>query len=266
MNGTSLLIVIEISTFLTPAIILLFLGLFYPKYKIRRRSFLIKNVLWPTVASVIFGLCYLFTYFGSRLITNTYPPSSFFEFNSPLDAKIPLVSPFIIFYLMCYLIIPLSSYYILLIGGGEKGIIKFIFVILIVCALSFIFFVTVPNEVPHPWTNDNHPANMHPLDKALMWMYDNDQASNGMPSLHNAFAWILVCFAVFSIKIQWRYIVPTTLLAIMVSLSTLFCKEHYIADVIFTIPLVAFIAYLVIKRNKLSDRTFDFFDSKLNKR
>jgi membrane-associated phospholipid phosphatase len=207
-----------------------------------KHEFSMRYLLWPAITLVVVDVGESLTYNGTRAFTENVPHHNF---GTPLDAALPLIPFFIIFYLMAYLVILFAPFYLSWVGNIWL-VQRYLASVVVLFVISSIIYLTLPNDVPHAWTPEQYAQHTGPFDRLLEFMYDSDAASNGLPSLHNAHIWLPFFLIVFSMaKGRQRLLraLPVAILGVLISLSTLFCKEHYLADVFFSIALVALIAW-----------------------
>jgi len=167
-----------------------------------------------------------------------------------LDAKIPVVSifvvPYLSFHILAALVVPLLS---LKIGGYKAFLVNGVAIIVgqLCLDVAYAFFQT---QVPRTPVSGNSP-----FDWVLVnVVYGNDQPLNGFPSNH-------VTWSVISIIALWRLRnrAPRTswiLMAwfLLILPATVFLHQHYLVDIYGGI-FVAFTAYwsvmFIVERPKL---------------
>ncbi|MDR2108792.1 MAG: phosphatase PAP2 family protein [Coriobacteriales bacterium] len=207
-----------------------------------RRAFTSRYLFWPMIITAVMFVGQLLCYGGTRLLTENVPHHNF---GTALDAAIPLIPFFIIFYLMAYLVVIFAPFYLAWIGG--TALTKKYFVSLVALfSISALIYLVAPNDVPHAWTPDVYAQHTGFFDRLLQFVYDADAPSNGLPSLHNAHIWLIFFIILFNDTSPRRimHLLPVGVLGVLISLSTLFCKEHYLVDVLFSISLVALLAFI----------------------
>jgi membrane-associated phospholipid phosphatase len=210
-----------------------------------KHAFTLRYLLWPAVALVVLDVGETLTYNGTRLFTQNVPHHNF---GTALDAALPIIPFFVVFYLMAYAVLVFAPFYLAWVG--DRDLVKrYILSLAILFTISSIIYLVLPNDVPHAWSPDVYPQHTGFFDRLLQFMYDSDEASNGLPSLHNAHIWLPFFLIVFSDRPGRRLLHahPVAVLGVLISLATLFCKEHYIVDVVFSISLVALIAWLTTR-------------------
>jgi membrane-associated phospholipid phosphatase len=111
---------------------------------------------------------------------------------------------------------------------------------LLVWITAYVCFLVYPTVAPRPPRLVGEGFAVW----GLQILYDADPPYNCFPSLHVAHSFVsaLTCY-----RLHRRLGLAALLCASLVALSTLFTKQHYIADVIAGI-LLAFAAYVIILR------------------
>lgn len=156
-----------------------------------------------------------------------------------IDNYIPLWTPAIVGYALYF---PLCLLTFLMIKDGNilrKGIKVFIFTALV----TDLFFILYPAYMPKPGLE---VANV--FDGLVAWIWRVDTNANAFPSQHVAYS--VVCALVLGKAFKGK-VVYFVALAIMISISTMLIKQHYIWDVIGG-GLIAVIAYYFVFREKKS--------------
>ncbi|MDR1711519.1 MAG: phosphatase PAP2 family protein [Propionibacteriaceae bacterium] len=207
-----------------------------------KHDFTLRYLLWPAVALVVLDIGETLTYNGTRLFTENVPH---YNFGTALDAALPIIPFFIVFYLLAYAVLVFAPFYLAWVGDREL-VKRYILALSILFAISSVIYLVAPNDVPHAWSPDVYAQHTGIFDRLLEFMYNSDAASNGLPSLHNAHIWLPFFLIIFTDRSGRKaaHALPVAVLGVLISLATLFCKEHYIVDVVFSISLVAGIAWL----------------------
>lgn len=148
-----------------------------------------------------------------------------------IDTKIPFESIFIIFYFIYYLFVAgiLFSYW-----NDEKNFKAISNSIIFITAISLIIFQLFQTRTDRP---DLHPVTI--FDKLVYYLYSLDDPTNGFPSLHASLTTISTCFVYEQNKNLFKFVLP---IAILIIVSTLLIKQHYIIDVLGGM-LLAFAAF-----------------------
>lgn len=146
----------------------------------------------------------------------------------PGEENIPFLPGMMAFYLSIYLFAPA----LLFILEKERPFFRVLNMFLAAGLVHAVFFVLMPVEyVLRP----ELPAALDTwFLQTLHWTYLMDSPHNCFPSMHVSFAF-LTYFCVRAFKPEWgKYY---AVVAVGVSLSTLFVKQHYVADVIAAVVL-----------------------------
>jgi hypothetical protein len=107
---------------------------------------------------------------------------------------------------------------------------------------AYAVFLLWPVAAPQPTLGSSLADRL----LALQYRYDRGSGANQLPSLHVAIAWILFAAISGNDRAHWRARIAGCV-ALAISLSTLFVKQHLIADV-FTGVVTAGAAYWVAGR------------------
>ena len=140
-----------------------------------------------------------------------------------LDRSIPLVPEFIWPYLLCYVFpfLPLA-----VVKDWHRFNRAFL-AILIANAAAFLAYVLLPIAFPRPELG----AGFSDRVLALQFAYDFKPGANKLPSLHVAYAWTvaLLCLKQGLGRTREALVFLT---AALISVSTLFVKQHILLDVV----------------------------------
>lgn len=141
----------------------------------------------------------------------------------PLDRHIPLISGFIWPYLLCY-VFPFLP---LVVVKDWHRFNKAFLAILLANAAAFLVYLLLPIAFPRP----NLGSSLSDRALALQFQYDFKPGANKLPSLHVTYAWIvyLVCRKQGLSRFREGLIFLT---AMLISVSTLFVKQHVLLDVL----------------------------------
>lgn len=160
-----------------------------------------------------------------------------------IDDHIPRLPVFAIPYLLFLPWFWAVIFYVWYKDNSFKQLAYSVIIINLVASVVYIMFQTyIPRDVII--SNDLFSG-------ILGFIYDNDQAYNGFPSLHSGLSATVATF--FVIK-KSRFAVPTFLMALLIVISTLFTKQHFILDAVSGITLgviiTSFVFWFCDKRNK----------------
>lgn len=155
----------------------------------------------------------------------------------PLDRVIPLQPAWSLVYLSLYLFVIMP--FVLL--RNERAIRRTAYAYLLLWLVSYAVFILYPTGAPHPlrWRGDGF------FGWTLSAIYSADVAYNCFPSLHVAQS---VVSAMVVTRINRAIGIGASIWATLIALSTLFTKQHWIADVIGGV-LLAVVAYALFLRH-----------------
>jgi len=154
------------------------------------------------------------------------------------DQWIPLVPSWSLVYGALYFFLIVLPVFII---QQPELIRRTVWAYLAVWLFAYICFLLYPTHAPRPEVVTGSGFAVW----GLKFLYGADPAYNCFPSLHVAHSFVsaLACFRVHRL-LGW----VSLLIASLVALSTLFIKQHYVADVLAG-ALLAFIAYLLFLRS-----------------
>lgn len=141
----------------------------------------------------------------------------------PLDGKIPLLPLFIYPYLFCYLFALLPGF----VATDWHRVCRGVLSVLISNLTSFVVYLAYPVAFPKPEPGTGIAARLIRLE----YVIDFHPGANNLPSLHVIFAW-LVCFICLKQGLRRISEYALLLVALLITVSTLFVKQHILADVI----------------------------------
>jgi len=195
-------------------------------------------VKWGSFAAVCTIHTFVYIFFN-----HFFHPAKYYNLATPLDYAIPLIPAWSWIYEMLF-IIPLAMGFITDIGRFLRGCVA----VLACCAVSWVFFIVLPVTTAgyRPDTVDiTGPSTM-----LLGFIYFSDAPGTCFPSLHVAVGMTTAFIAIH--LWGWRGFIYM-LANIMVLLSTLFTKQHYIADVVAG-TILAYVSYRIFFAGRLLER------------
>lgn len=213
------------------------------------KNFIFKIV--PKYAVVPLLLCLvanLLAYYGSTIVVDGFGLQRY-SAAIPLDYAIPFIPGWIIVYFGCY--ISWAAFYIIACRESKKACFDFVTAEVIAKMIALVVFIVFPTEMVERGDFEQTLGNGL-LDKITAFMFNCDRPINLFPSIHCLASWIgfrgvAMCKKV-PLWVKWFAFV----LAILVFLSTLFVKQHYIID-IFGGILAVEIGMFISKKLKLGD-------------
>lgn len=167
------------------------------------------------------------------------------EISTLLDKKIPFISLFIIPYIYWYPYILLGLVFILSKNRNKYlRVLLSIYTGMIICYFFYYFF---PVEIRRPYVADTNIFN-----KLVNMIYDSDRPVNCFPSIHVLNTYLIMRFTSRQDSKAWFHY--TNIIGILIILSTIFIKQHYILDGLASILL----SETIVLINKcISDKYFE---------
>lgn len=188
------------------------------KLKTKLYGYIPPYAAFPLLITILWNQI---VYNGSRLLTG---PLFHHDWTSAADRLIPVIPCFISVYFLAFPFWIMG--YLLCVRKNETQAMRFLsadFLAKDICLICFICF---------PTTNVRPVLNGHGFwDILLNWLYRIDAADNLFPSIHCLVSWL--CFAGIrhDPSVPLRYRIAILIMAILVFLSTLFTRQHVLADV-----------------------------------
>lgn len=218
----------------------------------------IKNklkTLIPYYVIIPFLLCWVWNlviYNGTKLLNKNL---THYDLTTSVDRKYPLIPEFIIIYFGCFLF--WTIFYILCMRTNEAFCAKcFAFEILsrLICG---IFFIILPTCNVRPIVTDDGIFNTF-----LLFLYKFDTADNLFPSIHCLISWN--CFVGIRNAKNYKpvYTYLALISALLVFASTLFTRQHVIADVISAV-IISELSWILVCRTHI-DKWFGKWLKKMN--
>lgn len=163
---------------------------------------------------------------------------SYYPIYIPFDDKIPFIEYFLIPYLFWFIyLIGMLIYTLLWDVESFRKLMKFIIITYSIAMLTYILFPNCQELRPIAFERDNI------FTRFIVGFYQFDTNTNVLPSIH-VIGSVAVMVSSWHSKhfstIAWK--IAFTIAAILISISTVFLKQHSILDLIAAIP-VCIIAY-----------------------
>ncbi|MDU5105599.1 phosphatase PAP2 family protein [Clostridium sp.] len=155
-----------------------------------------------------------------------------------LDKEIPYVSAFIFPYIYWYAFVFLGLVFIL--SKDRKRYLRSLMVIYISMCICYLFYYFYPVEISRPIISNNTLPN-----RLVNLIYEADRPFNCFPSIHVLNTYIIIRFT--RIKDNKSWFIYTSIIGILIILSTLFIKQHFILDGVAAI-IIAEIVIFATKR------------------
>lgn len=191
----------------------------------------------------LIGISLLFFQSILYYIASSIPLTKAVNFLTNLDQKIPFIPEFVYIYFSLYLLFFIYFAFFLQYFSKREIWTRLVPSFIALIIISCLFFIFLPSSYPRPKLN---PQEMNWISyKLIKFLYRIDPPSNTTPSLHSSSSFL---FALISYKISKRTGIIITIWAILIILSTLFVKQHFIADVIIGIALATSIYFIIYQR------------------
>ena len=190
--------------------------------KERFNNLLPRYAILPIIAALLINNC---IYIGAAQLRNHL---SFYSLAISLDEKIPLLTPFVIFYVLAYVQWALN--YILIGRDSKKLCYQFVLGDILSKVICLFFFILFPTTLTRPEITGTDI-----FSQLVRFIYSVDAPVNLFPSIHCLESWCCIRAAYkMNFKTEKRtnyYRVATILMSLGIFASTLFIKQHVIADV-----------------------------------
>ena len=182
---------------------------------------------FPAVVVLCFAAAAAFqllSYFGARALLAVLPERVPFDMTTALDRMIPLSPPWILVYFGAYASW-IAGLFLILTAGRARAV-RVTFAYMLALAVCGICFVLLPCTLVRP---EIEGRGFFP--EAMRFLYQADSPTNLFPSIHVLASWF--CFRGMTGCPKISRAVKTVFFAlfVLVSLSTLFVKQHVIADI-----------------------------------
>ena len=180
---------------------------------------------------LLLGIFNLILYFSIQSLITT----SSYNFLTNVDIKIPFIPEFVWVY---HSFLPVIILSILGLIKSKQLFFSTLTAFMMATIVLSLFFVLCPSYYPREyWAIDSNSIS----DQLLAVTRVIDGANNTLPSTHNTFAWLLVfCMSVTSCAKKYKWLVGAyAIWALLITISTLVLKQHYILDVVSGFALAA---------------------------
>ena len=172
----------------------------------------------PLVAAVSLNMV---TYFGVRLIN---ADRTHYMIQTPLDARIPLVSAFVVIYFLAFGQWVLG--YLLCCHESREVCLRVITGDLIAKALTMIIFLIYPTTMLRPQVTGSGL-----FDRAVAWLFSIDAPDNLFPSIHCLESWICLRSSFYLKKVPAWYRPFSVVFSLLVFASTVLLRQHQLPDI-----------------------------------
>jgi membrane-associated phospholipid phosphatase len=197
-----------------------------------------KGIFYTGWKNAIFSLLLAVgVYFTSQIYDLLNHGPAVLNLHTALDSAIPVVPVFVIPYnsLQPYIYATLLLFLFLRTKYFQSACLAMI----TVWFISYGFYYFLQSEVIRPVL-----TGMDVFSRAVMNVYAGDNAYNDFPSLHTSLSTIL---ALHWIKVNKTLGIILSIWTALIVASTLFVKQHYIADMLFGLALAFTFAWLYNK-------------------
>lgn len=197
-----------------------------------------KEISYAIIPFLIFVVVLLVSYFGNQLIYDLRgePGSKYPEI--ALDSQVPLISWFVYFY---YLTFPLGIVTFFYVAYKDKKSLYNIFLTLCISfAISGIIYLVGQTEFTKP---DFTPVTF--TDKLVVWTWGSTNPVNCFPSQHCFMAFAIIIAVCSSKGLNIFYRIGAFALSVMIILSTVFIRQHFILDIFASFDIMFIVFGLV---------------------
>jgi membrane-associated phospholipid phosphatase len=201
----------------------------------------VKQYSW-----ILYGIVSIIIILGVSLLYDTVAAISVslhtpITLATPIDLAIPLVpSAIIIYWYVFYSFLFFSYFYFAFVHREYRNALVLAYIL--VNAVAYIIYLVFPVLGP-----DRIVSGTDFFSLQIQALYNVDVHVNCFPSLHGSTS-LLTAFALWRAKKEYGYLSWPIAIAVMV--STLFVRQHWIADQIAATIVTLPIAYLVFNRFK----------------
>lgn len=149
---------------------------------------------------------------------------TFSSLETPLDTALPFLAPFVLFYVLAFVQWGLN--YLLIARDSKELCYRFAFGNIIAKLICLFFFVFLPTTLARPEVTGTDLCS-----RLVRLIYTFDPPVNLFPSIHCLESWCCIRASFLLKKSNRTYQAATLIMSLGVFASTLFIKQHVIADV-----------------------------------
>lgn len=205
-----------------------------------------KQISYAIIPFLIFVAVLLISYFGNQLVYDLRGESGSQYPHVPLDDKIPLIPWFVYFY---YLTFPLGLVTFFYVAYKDKKSLYDIFLTLCISfAISGIIYLVGQTEFIKP---EFTPQTF--TDKLVVWTWGSTNPVNCFPSQHCFMAFAIIIAVCSSKGLNIFYRLAAFAISIMIILSTVFIRQHFLLDIFASFDIM-FIVFALVYYFKLGNR------------
>lgn len=225
-----------------------------------------SKISYAIIPFIIFIGVLAISYFGNQFLysqgwtirgASNYPEIS-------LDSQIPLISWFVYFYFLTFPLGIIAFFY--LAYTNRRAFYNLFITICIAFAISGVIYFFAQTVFTKP---DFTPVTF--TDKFVVWTWGSTNPINCFPSQH--------CFMAFAIilgvmtangkgcnkKMNKVFQILSFIIAVMIVLSTVFIRQHFVLDIIASFDII-FIVYPIVSVCKVGERMIAGHDRRVEKR
>lgn len=210
----------------------------------RGENMILKKIpKYAIIPTIILIFMQFLTYYGTQFINSHLEAHDFTI--EVIDGIVPVVSFFIIFYVLSYPWWYISP--LVVANTNEKRFYNWAFALIVSFFLCGIIFIALPTTIVRPTIEGDGLFN-----RLTNFIYSQDSPErpiNLFPSYHVLFSWFCYIGVRRQKNIHLWYRISAFVFAVLISLSTQFVKQHYIVDLVSAIILSEVIFYIVTKYN-----------------
>ena len=149
---------------------------------------------------------------------------TFSSLETPLDTALPFLAPFVLFYVLAFVQWGLN--YLLIARDSKELCYRFAFGNIIAKIICLFFFLLLPTPLARPEVTGTDRCS-----RLVRLIYTSDPPVNLFPSIHCLESWCCIRASFLLKKSNRAYQTATIIMSLGVFASTLFIKQHVIADV-----------------------------------
>lgn len=202
------------------------------------------------IKAIIFTIIYIGLGLVYGLINK--PHGTVNNLTTTLDRKIPFIKYFVIPYHLWYVFIISSLIYVYTIN--KKQYYFFINSLSITIIICYVIFLVFQTHVSRPIITGNDL-----FSNIVKWTYKNDNPYNAFPSIHVLTTELAFLYTFYNSKNKIS-ISCSFIMSLLIILSTLFIKQHVLADIIGS-TILALSCFLIINKTftiNLKKRIYSF--------
>lgn len=149
---------------------------------------------------------------------------TFSSLETPLDTALPFLAPFVLFYVLAFVQWGLN--YLLIARDSKELCYRFVLGNIIAKLICLFFFLLLPTTLARPEVTGTDLCS-----RLVRLIYTFDPPVNLFPSIHCLESWCCIRASFLLKKSNRTYQTATLIMSLGVFASTLFIKQHVIADV-----------------------------------